>query len=70
MESFFTSSPLGILALVLLLAWSFAWKGVALWKSARNGQKVWFIVMLILNTVGILEIIYIFAFSKKKPPTS
>jgi uncharacterized membrane protein YagU involved in acid resistance len=70
MDSFFTDSPLGILALVLLLAWSFAWKGIALWKSALNGHKVWFIVLLIINTVGILEIIYIFAFSKKKPQAS
>jgi hypothetical protein len=70
MESLFTGSLWGILALVLLFAWSFAWKGVALWKSSRNDQKVWFIVLLIINTVGILEIIYIFAFSKKKPQAS
>jgi hypothetical protein len=53
---------------VLVLAlWVIPWKGVALWKSARNGSKVWFIVMLIVNTLAILEIIYIFGFSKKKP---
>jgi len=51
---------------IALLAWSLIWKGIALWKAARNGSKPWFIVLLIVNTVGILEIIYIFAFSKKK----
>jgi hypothetical protein len=66
MESLFPDSPLGILVLILLLAWSFAWKGVALWRSARNSHKVWFIVLLIINTVGILEIIYFFAFSKEE----
>lgn len=48
-----------------LLAWSIAWKGVALWKAGRNNQLPWFIVLLVINTVGILEIIYIFAFQKK-----
>lgn len=46
--------------------WTIPWKGVALWKSARNGHQGWFIVLLIVNTLAILEIIYIFFFSKKK----
>lgn len=49
------------------LIWTLAWKGVALWKAARNGSKPWFVVLLLLNTLGILEIIYIFGFSKPKP---
>lgn len=52
--------------LVVLILWSLVWKGIALWKAARNEAKTWFIVLLILNTVGILEILYIFVFSKKK----
>ncbi|MGC9611125.1 MAG: DUF5652 family protein [Minisyncoccia bacterium] len=52
--------------LILLLVWSLPWKGVALWKSARSSQKNWFIALLILNTAGILEILYIFVFSKNK----
>jgi hypothetical protein len=42
------------------------WKGVALWRAARNKQLAWFICLLIFNTLAILEIIYIFGFSKKK----
>lgn len=34
-------------------------KGIALWKSARNGQKWWFIFLLIINSVGILPLIYL-----------
>jgi len=49
-----------------ILAWTLPWKGVALWKSARNEHKWWFIALLVLNTMAILEIIYIFFFSKKK----
>lgn len=52
--------------LSLAVAWSLVWKGIALWRAGRNGNLVWFIVMLIVNTLGILEIIYIFGFSKKK----
>ena len=50
----------------ILVIWSIVWKGIALWKSAQNSDKWWFIAMLVINTVGILEIVYIFFFSKKK----
>jgi len=54
---------------IVMLIWSAVWKIVALWKSARNKHIVWFIVLILINTVGILEILYIFVFSKccKKP---
>jgi methionyl-tRNA synthetase len=42
-----------------LVIWSLVWKGLALWRSARHGHTAWFVVMLILNTLGILEIIYL-----------
>ncbi len=51
--------------LVLIVIWTIPWKGVALWKAARLSHKSWFIVLLILNTVGILEIIYIFLVARK-----
>jgi len=54
------------LFVVLSIAWTLPWKGVALWKSARNKHLAWFIVMLVVNTLAILEIIYIFGFSKRK----
>jgi len=50
----------------LILLWQLPWTGVALWKSARNSHKKWFIAMFLLNTMAILEIIYIFFFSKPK----
>jgi len=52
--------------LLLIALWTLPWKGVALWKSARNKQTAWFVAILILNTLAILEIAYIFYFSKKK----
>lgn len=51
---------------VILLAavWTLPWKGVALWKAANLKNKIWFGVLLLINTLGILEILYIFIFSK------
>ena len=51
--------------LVILAIWSLTWKGIALWKASKNESKPWFVAMLILNTVGILEIFYIFKIAKK-----
>lgn len=52
--------------LLAITLWTLPWKGVALWKAAHNKDKWWFIIMLIANTVGILEITYIFYFSEKE----
>ncbi|MCX6739678.1 MAG: DUF5652 family protein [Candidatus Parcubacteria bacterium] len=54
----------------LILIWSLIWKGLALWKSARQGQKIWYVVLLLANTLGILEILYIYVFSKLKKSQS
>ena len=55
--------------LYILFIWSLFWKGIALWRSAQLHQRNWFIAMLILNTIGILEIIYLLRFAKKKLTT-
>jgi methionyl-tRNA synthetase len=52
--------------LILAILWTLPWKGWALWKSARNKQNIWFMVLLVVNTLAILEIVYIFFFQKKK----
>jgi hypothetical protein len=52
--------------ILLDIAWEAVWKVIALWKAGRNAHMVWFICLFIFNTLGILPIIYIFAFSKKK----
>jgi len=53
------------LIIILVAIWTIPWKGFALWKSARRGEKGWFIVLLLVNSLAILEILYIFIFSKK-----
>lgn len=49
----------------LAILWTLPWKGVALWKAARNEHKIWFVVLFLVNTLAILDILYIFIFSKK-----
>ncbi|OYT40731.1 hypothetical protein B6U80_02425 [Candidatus Pacearchaeota archaeon ex4484_26] len=64
---------IGSLAIISLLGiwfwiivfWSAIWKGIALWKSGRNNQLVWFICLFIFNTLGILPIIYLLFFQPK-----
>ena len=41
------------------LLWTIIWKLLALWQAARRSQKVWFVALFIINTLGILEIIYL-----------
>jgi hypothetical protein len=48
-----------------LLIWELIWKAIALWYSAKNKQIIWFIFCLVLNTVGILPIIYLAFFQKE-----
>ena len=52
--------------LILTLAWSLPWKGVALWKAANKKDKWWFIAILVVNTLAVFEIAYIFYFSERK----
>ena len=60
-----TNTQFATLILILVL-WELFWKGIALWKAARESQRYWFIAILILNTLGILPILYIFLFKEGK----
>lgn len=50
----------------VVVLWDLVWKGLALWKASRAGSKWWFIAILVLNTSGLLPIIYIFMISKEE----
>jgi hypothetical protein len=70
MNSEFSKLPLQFQILIIFIAiWTLFWKGFGLWRSARNEQKVWFMVFFLtsfVNIMGLLEIIYLFGFAKKK----
>ena len=46
--------------LIPFLIWSIFWKGMALWKSANKKHLVWFVILMTVNTMGLLEIAYVF----------
>lgn len=48
----------------LLLGWSLFWKAWALWVAARRNEKIWYIILFVVNTLGILEIIYLFIYCR------
>jgi len=57
-------SPSLLFLIAVLVLWSIVWKGLALWRSSRLNQPVWFVLLLVINTLGILEIIYLFFVAK------
>jgi hypothetical protein len=59
------NDPKLLVVFIFVMLWSLFWKGVALWKSAKMDEGKWFIAILLINTVGLLEIIYIFTQKKK-----
>jgi hypothetical protein len=48
-----------------LLIWSLTIKGIALWKAAEREQKAWFIVILVINSFGLLDLFYLFVIARK-----
>lgn len=55
-----------LVILVLLSVWELVWKGFGLWHAAENKQKGWFIAMLLLNTLGLLQMVYLVWFKPKR----
>jgi len=48
--------------ITLLVVWSMIWTGIALWYAGKHQQKGWFVALFVLNTIGILPIIYLLVF--------
>lgn len=61
------TDPLFASIIIGLALWSTIWKGFALYRAGANRSPIWFTVLLVVNTLGILEMVYLFAISKKTP---
>ncbi len=65
-ENLATANPtLFSILFIITQIWVLAWKGLALWRAGRLNHKFWFILILLINTLGIFEIIYYFYLSKQ-----
>jgi len=62
----FLATSVGVFVIIVLSLWTLVWKAIALWKAARRTDTAWYVILTVLNTLGILEIIYIFAVAKEK----
>jgi MFS superfamily sulfate permease-like transporter len=66
--SYLSYLPVWVLPLlVVLVVWELFWKSASMWHAARKKDIVWFFILLVFNTLGILDIIYLFGFEKNKP---
>jgi len=61
-----SQNPQFVWILLAVILWTFPWKAWALWLAARRGDLKWFLPLLLLNTLAILEIVYIFLIAKQK----
>ncbi len=50
--------------LAVIILWSLPWKGYALWRASQRKEVGWFIALFLINTLGVLEILYLFIFIK------
>ena len=61
-----TGTEMNPFLLIVVLIWSLTWKGIAMWRAARNNQKKWFIAILIINLFGLVEVLYLLFFQRDK----
>ncbi len=52
--------------MIVLAIWTIFWKGLSTWHAADRKDGIWFIILLIFNTAGILDMIYLFSIAKVK----
>lgn len=64
-----TIPTLWIVIIIVIALWELVWKGMALWKAAHNEHLAWFIIILIVNSAGLLPIIYLLMHRNKTKPS-
>jgi len=65
--NFITDNIIWILPLIIIIeVFDLVFRGIALWRSAQNKHTAWFVLLLIINSVGILPIIYLILNPKKQ----
>lgn len=50
--------------LIVFFIWTTIWKIAALWTAASKKHFLWFLIIFFVNTLGILEILYIYKLNK------
>lgn len=64
-----TKEIIELVLVAIFTIWSVMWKCYSVWTAVKHGHKKWFIALLLLNTIGILDMIYIFKVVKRDVKT-
>jgi len=51
--------------IIFFVLWEVIWKLLAMWRAAQNKQPGWFICLALINTMGILPILYLLLVKNK-----
>lgn len=54
-----------LVTIIAVSIWDLAWRGFALWKAATSKQRRWFIALLLINSAGIVPVLYLSIVHKK-----
>ena len=57
MDAYNISGVMGVLLVVAVI--DMAFRGFAMWRSARLEKRSWFIALLVINSMAILPIIFL-----------
>ncbi len=58
-------TPFFFWGLSFWVVWDIAWKGLAMWRAARRKEPVWFVALMLINSVGLLPIAYLLIWGKE-----
>jgi len=58
--------PAGRALIVAAVAWNLGWKAASLWRAVKNDSKPWFAALLLSNTMGVLDGIYLFVVDRRR----
>lgn len=65
MKAAFMKFTIFMIIFVILIVIDFILKGFAMWRASKNDQKIWFWLLLVISSMGILPLIYLLI--SKKP---
>jgi hypothetical protein len=52
------------LGILILIVWEAFWKAMGLWRAAKDGEKLWFTGILLVNFLGVVPIVYLWRTKK------
>lgn len=61
-----SKSPAFMAFIIIAVIVDLVLKGIALWRAAKNQHIGWFLALFIINSIGILPLIYLITVDKKE----